>query len=122
MDAFFTQLLVLLQKFPAYVPFLMILLIVGGILYRAHKSSRQFTIFDLIEDKNSGKGSLEKVGMLTAMLSLTWWFIDKTASDQTNVEDVLAYGGIMGLAKFASNWLSAAYNKPPNDTIKDKND
>lgn len=107
-------------KFPSYAPFFLILFIVAAILYRAHISSEnKFCLFDLIQDKVTGKGSLEKVGMLTAMLTLTWWFVDLAADGKANVDDAIVYGGIMGLAKFGSSWLSAKYGQPVNNVTKD---
>jgi hypothetical protein len=101
-----------LLRFPSYLPFFIILGIVGFILYRAHEDTNQkFTIFDLIEDNGTGKGSLEKIGMLLAQLSLTWWFIDLAASAKATYEEALAYGAIMGVSKFASNFLSAKYGR-----------
>lgn len=100
----------LLLKFQMYIPFLMIIGIIAIILIRAHISSnQQFTIFDLIVDKDTGKGSLEKVGMLTAMLTVTWWFIDLTARGKSTWEDMVMYAGVLGLAKVANSFISAKY-------------
>ena len=93
---------------PGYVPFIMILTIVGIILIRAHFSSnRKFMIYDFIEDVVTGKGSLEKTGMLTAMLSITWWYISRSAEHTATYEDTLAYGAVMGLSKFADSFLKS---------------
>jgi hypothetical protein len=113
MESFFNQLASLLVKFPAYAPFLMILFIMVFILYRAHKSDNSFTVFDLVQDNTTLKASLEKIGMIVAMLSITWWFIDTSAQGKTSVDDVMAYGGIMGLAKFAQSWLNMKYGNKP---------
>ena len=98
-------------RFPSYLPFLLIIGIISFILYKAHRDTdNKFTIFDFIEDDNgTGKGSLEKLGVLTAQLSITWWFVDIAASGTAKYEDVIVYGGVMGLSKFASSWLSAKY-------------
>ena len=107
------QFLTTLAKFPAYAPFILILGIVAVILYKAHTGEDKFSFFDLIKDKDTGKGSLEKVGMLTAMLSVTWWFVDLAARGVAKYEDAIAYAGLLGLAKFANNWLSAKYGSAP---------
>ena len=113
MDSVLNEITSLMAKFPSYAPFFTIIIVMSFILYKAHVSSDQkFKIYDLIEDKDTQRGSLEKVGMLTAMLSLTWWFIDLAAQGKVTVDDVMAYGGIMGLAKIASSWLSAKYGQP----------
>jgi len=101
-------------SFPAYLPYVMILGIITYIIYRANKDpERKFTIYDFIEDAGTGKGSLEKTGVVIAMLSITWWFVSLTAEGKAGYEDALAYGGLMGLSKFASTWLSAKYGKTP---------
>lgn len=116
MDNFFNHLAEMLTKFPAYAPFMMLILILAFIMYRAHISAEnKFNIFDLIQDKDTGKGSLEKIGVLAAYLSIMWWFVDLAAQGKATVDDVLAYGGIMGLSKAFNSWLSAKYNKPTND-------
>lgn len=113
MDSFFNHLAEMLIKFPAYAPFMMLILIIGFIMYRAHISSdSKFTVFDLIQDKDTGKGSLEKIGLTLAYLTITWWFVDTAAQCKAGVEEVLAYGGLMGLTKAYNSWLSAKYNKP----------
>lgn len=107
---------------PSYAPFIMVIIIMAIVLYRAHRNKEHaFTIFDLIEDEETGKGSLEKVGMMFAMLSITWWFIDDAAKGKIGVEEVLAYGGIMGLAKFADKWLNKKYKLDSPDPLQDDN-
>ena len=99
-----------LSALPAYAPFMLILLIVAFILYRAHVGSNDFSVFDFIRDNDTGKGSLEKVGMLFAILTVTWWFMDLTARGVAKYEDAIAYAGLMGLARFAKSWVDARYN------------
>lgn len=97
-----------------YVPFTFILAVVALILIRAHISApavSPFSIFDLIQDKETGRGSLEKVGMLVAMLTLTWWFINMAVLGKATWEEAIAYGGILGLSKFANSWLSTKASK-----------
>lgn len=116
MDSFFNQVAMMLTKFPSYAPFLMLMLIMGIILYRAHVSSEnKFSIFDLIQDKDTGKGSLEKIGVLMANITITWWFVDLAANGKATAEEVMTYGGLMGLSKAFNSWLSAKYNKPTDN-------
>lgn len=97
---------------PAYVPFLFILSLMAFIMYRAHVSSEQkFNIYDTLIDSTSGKASIEKIGIWMAMLSVSWWFFDKVAQRTASWEDVIAYGGLMGLAKFANKWLKTKSTK-----------
>jgi len=96
----------------SYIPFILMLTIVAGILIRAHlsdPSQASFNLFDLIQDKETGKGSIEKVFVLLAGLSVTWWFIDMVARHVATWEDALAYGGLLGLAKVANSFISAKY-------------
>ena len=104
-------------KLPSYLPFLTILLIVAFILRKAHTNEKsQFQIFDLIEDKKTGKGSLEKVGLLTAMLTLTWWFIELTVTGKAGAPESLVYGGLMGAQKVANSWLATKSLTPSSST------
>jgi hypothetical protein len=90
------------------------------VLYKAHASSnQQFTVYDLVEDPATGKGSLDKIGMLTAQLSITWWFIDTAAQNKATVEEVLVYGGLMGVSKFATQWLNMKYSTNSSNAPKD---
>ncbi len=98
---------------PTYIPFFIIIVAVASILYKAHTDTNEkFTVFDLIEDPTTGKGSLEKVGMLFAQLSLSWWFISTAASGKVTTEDILSYGAVMGVSKIANAFIQAKYNKP----------
>lgn len=120
MDAFFSYLSIWMTKFPAYAPFIFILTVLAFILYKAHKSSdNKFTIFDLVMDKETGRGSLDKVGMLAAMLTITWWYVSLASQDKATFQDTLTYGGIMGLSKFASSWISAKYGNQPKTDDKE---
>ncbi len=103
----------LMTTFPNYLPFFIIIIAVIFLLYKAHKDTNEkFTVFDLIEDPTTGKGSLEKVGMLLAQLTLTWWFMNIAVSNKVTTEDVLSYGAVMGVSKIASAFIQAKYNRP----------
>jgi len=92
-------------------PFLSIIFLMMMILYGAHKSSdSKFVIFDLVSDKDTGKGSLEKIFMMLGSLAITLWFIDITIAGRATWEDAVAYGGLLGLAKIANTLISAKYN------------
>ena len=120
MDTFLAQLSIWMVKFPAYLPFIMVIGIMTFILYKAHEESNQkFTIYDLVEDPLTGKGSLEKIGMLTGQLSITWWFIDMAAQNKVTVEEVMVYGGMLGVSKFAGQWLNLKYGKQDNTVADD---
>jgi len=111
LDKIFTQTLSLAEKFPAYLPFFVILSIIAFILYKAHQdSNNKFSLLDFVSESNgSGHGSLEKLGMLASQLTITWWFVDLAAQSKAGVQEVLIYGGLMGVSKFASTFLSAKY-------------
>jgi hypothetical protein len=99
-----------------YTPFLIILITVLTLLISAHlaaPSSTPFSIYDLIQDKETGKGSLEKVGVLLALLLVAYWFCNLIYLDKANWEDAIAVSGILGLAKFANTWLAAKYVNSP---------
>lgn len=101
-----------LQKFPTYIGFIAIILLMALIMYRAHVSSdNHFSMFDLIEDSSTGKGALEKVGMLMAMLTLTWWFIDMCAKTLATWEVAATYASAMGVWKVANKYLELSKPK-----------
>lgn len=101
-----------------YVPFIIILGVVGFILYRAHVSAPEvtpFSVFDLIQDKETGKGSLEKVGVLLGILLVSYWFCNAIFLGKATWEDAIAVSGILGLAKFANTWVAAKYQSSPKE-------
>jgi hypothetical protein len=65
-----------------------------------------FSIFDLIQDGTTKKGSLEKVGVLIGILSVTLWFTELTAVGKATWEDAVAFGGLLGLAKVARDVIT----------------
>jgi hypothetical protein len=99
-------------KFQQYLPFIFILGILSAILYKADKDSAlQFRIYDLVSDPVTGKASLEKIGMLVGQLSITWWFMDRAAQSKATIEEVLVYGGLIGVSKVASQLINAKYGQ-----------
>lgn len=98
---------------PTAIPFLFIILIMFMLLYYAHKSSEErFNIYDTLIDSNTGKASIERIGMWLAMLASTWWMFDKVASKTAGWEEMVAYTGVLGLAKLGSAFISAKYRSP----------
>lgn len=111
MDNFITYLSAFATKFPSYIPFIFIIGIITIILIRAHHSdSTKFSFFDTLVDSTTGKASLEKIGLLTGQLCLTWWFVDLAASQKATIEEALTYGGIMGLSKAYDTFIKNKYN------------
>lgn len=107
MSSDYAMLIDFMQKFPSYIPAVLIYGLVAFILYRAHiGSNNKFTVFDLIEGE-SGRGSLEKVGLLTGMISLTWWFLDMIAQGKATWEVASAFGTMMGLYKIANKYIDS---------------
>lgn len=105
---------------PAYLPFLFILAVVGFIMYRAHiSSSESFSIYHLVVDSKTKQGSVEKIMVLIAGLAITWWFIDLVAVQKADWNDAVAYGGLMGLAKVASDVIKSKTIKEPMKDIQD---
>lgn len=87
-------------------------------MYHAHKSSEErFNIYDTLIDSTTGKASIERIGMWLAMLASTWWFFDIVASEKAGWEEMVAYTGVLGLAKLGSSLISAKYHSPQD---KDK--
>ena len=98
------------EAFAARAPFLLIMLVMALILYRAHRSDNTtFSVFHLVTDGVTGKGSVEKIGMIMAQLTVTWWFVDRAAKGLATVEEALVYGGLLGLARLADKWIGAKY-------------
>lgn len=94
----------------AYIPFLLIIIIMSLLMLRAHISSQsRFNLYETLIDASSGKASLERVGMWFAILSITWWFIDKSAKGTATWEDMLAYAGVLGLTNIAASVIAAKY-------------
>lgn len=90
----------------AHIPFLIIISLVTLILWRAHFSTESpFSVNHMIINSVTGKGSVEKVLVLLAGLSVTWWFMDLSALHKATWSDAVAYGGLLGLAKIADKAL-----------------
>jgi ABC-type methionine transport system permease subunit len=93
-----------------YVPFLTIITLVAVIMYKAHgDSNSQFSMYDLVSSSISLKASIENIGMLMAMLAVTWWFMDLAAIHKATWTDAVAYGGLLGLAKVANKALDLKF-------------
>jgi len=112
----FDKILAAISFNPAYVPFLFILGLVGFIVVHAHYSSKEsFNVFHLLTDSVTERGSLEKVMMLFAGLSITWWFMSSVAVGKATYEDAIAYGGLLGLAKVAKDVINLKSTKPTKE-------
>jgi hypothetical protein len=102
------ELFAVLNINPSYLPFLFILVLIGFVLYKAHRDkSESFNIYHLVVNSKTNRGSLEKVLMLTAGTAITWWFIDRVAIGKASWEDAAAYGTLMGLAKVANDMINS---------------
>jgi hypothetical protein len=101
-----------------FVPFLLIITLVAIIMWRAHvDSNARFNIYDLVSNNITQKASVESIGMLMAMLSVTLWFMDLAAQHKATWSDAVAYGGLMGLAKVANKVIdSKAVSDSSSDT------
>ncbi len=113
----------ILNQLGPYLPFIMIMAIVALFMYRAHMDdNRKFTVFDLIEDPITGKGSLEKIALLIAILAMTWWFIDMAAAGKLTNSDVGTYGGLLGGSKIFNSFITSKYTPPSYDPTQQNSD
>ena len=107
-----------------YTPFFVIMSIVAFIMYKAHQDSKSlFSMYDLVSQ--DGKACVEKILMLLGGLSVTWWFIDICAKNKATLDDAIAYGVLLGLAKFANKVLDLKFRgvsvpMPGGATITEK--
>lgn len=94
----------------SYIPFLFILGVMWVLMYNAHKDPDvSFNIYDCLVDPITKEADTKRIGVVLAILTLTWWFVDEAARGTAGVEDAIAYGGMLGLAEFASIWLKSRY-------------
>lgn len=70
----------------------------------------------MLIESNTGKASIEKIGILMGMLSISWWFFDKVAMHTATWEDAIAYGGLLGLAKVANKLIESKYPQSKETT------
>jgi len=102
----------------SYVPYLVILSLVGMVMFIAHRSDKHdFTLFDLISDVHTGRAGMEKILMLLAGLSVTWWFIDAAAHARATAMDVITYAATMGLARYANKLTDAHLQRKETETL-----
>jgi len=100
----------------SYIPFLFILGVMWVLMYNAHKDPDvSFNIYDCLVDPITKEADTKRIGVVLAILTLTWWFVDEAARGTAGVEDAIAYGGMLGLAEFASIWLKSKYPTSPKE-------
>lgn len=110
MELNMTSFLLFLGTLTTFLPFLFIIFIMIMLMYHAHTSSNErFNIYETLIDNETGKASIERIGMWLAMLASTWWFFDQVASKSAGWEEMVAYTGVLGLTKVASSFVNAKY-------------
>ena len=106
-----------MEYFINFLPFIGIISLVVILMVVSHVSENSpFYFYDLLCDSKTGKASVEKILVLIAGLAITIWFMQTASDGKATVSDVLAYGGLMGLAKIVKDVIASKDNaavKPP---------
>lgn len=108
-----------MEYFTQYLPFLFLAFLIILLMISAHKSTdSKFFYYDLLCNTKTGKAAVEKILLLIAGLAITLWFMQTAANGKVTVNEVIAYGGVMGLAKFARDMISLNSDKKKPDAVQ----
>ncbi len=77
-----------------YLPFIMILSLVGLLMFRAHRNQEaKFNFYDIFVG-NDGKASITSIARFCGYITLTWWFISLCAEGKAGAAEATVYGGL----------------------------
>ena len=90
-----------------FIPYILMVLMFGFIMYRAHKSSEsKFNAYDYLIDPTTGKASISRTLQMTAGATATWTIIKEASMNSLSVEMFLVYLASMGLSEGYAKYIT----------------
>jgi len=92
---------------PLMTLFLVGLVIIGAVLVWWHIKDGEFDLRDLLLDTKTRRVSIEKVGMVTALITSTWGFVSQIQDGKMTewyfAGYITLWGGFRGVSKWLDN-------------------
>lgn len=103
-----------------YIPHIMLVIVLGMILYFAHKSKEStFNVFDYFTDRETGKASITRTLQLVAGVTATWVIVQFTATGKLTYDIFGLYLAAVGASEAWTKYVAAKFGARTKDSKTD---